>query len=131
MAKRGTTLSPKSPSRRSKKTKKRLKVTAKRDASLDADWEKLLAAHSKPLERGAKSKGIKPRVKVASSQLPIPDLPPEKSFNLDKMVGSTAKPTSKVYTGTAVVGIATLHKSNAVPVFSQEEALDVAKMRRS
>jgi len=29
-----------------------------------------------------------------------------------------------------MLGIGTLHKSNAVPVFSQEEALDMAKMRR-
>jgi hypothetical protein len=29
-----------------------------------------------------------------------------------------------------VMGIATLHKSNAVPVFSQEEAADISRMRR-
>lgn len=34
------------------------------------------------------------------------------------------------YTGDAMIGIATLHKSNAVPVFSQEEAVDISKMRR-
>lgn len=42
---------------------------------------------------------------------------------------ATAKP-SNVYTGTKMLGIGTLHKSNAVPVFSNEEALDMAKMRR-
>ena len=36
----------------------------------------------------------------------------------------------KVYTGTKVKGIATMHKSNAVPVFSDEEAIDISKMRR-
>ena len=36
----------------------------------------------------------------------------------------------KVYTGTMVKGIATMHKSNAVPVFSSEEAVDISKMRR-
>ena len=36
----------------------------------------------------------------------------------------------KVYTGTAMVGIGTLHKSNAVPIFSVEDAQDQAKMRR-
>jgi len=36
----------------------------------------------------------------------------------------------KVYTGTKVKGIATMHKSNAVPVFSDEEAVDISKMRR-
>ena len=43
--------------------------------------------------------------------------------------GSTA-PVHKVYTGTKVKGIATMHKSNAVPVFSDEEAVEISKMRR-
>ena len=34
------------------------------------------------------------------------------------------------YTGTLVKGIATMHKSNAVPVINQEEAEAIAKMRR-
>jgi hypothetical protein len=36
----------------------------------------------------------------------------------------------KEYTGTKVVGISTLHKSNGIPVFSQEEAVEISKMRR-
>jgi hypothetical protein len=44
-------------------------------------------------------------------------------------IGAT-KSDPKVYTGTKVVGIATMHKSNAVPVFSDEEAVEIAKMRR-
>ena len=36
----------------------------------------------------------------------------------------------KVYTGDKMLGIGTLHKSNAVPVFRQEDAEDMAKMRR-
>ena len=35
------------------------------------------------------------------------------------------------YTGTLVKGIATMHKSNAVPIISQEEATDIARMRRA
>jgi hypothetical protein len=34
------------------------------------------------------------------------------------------------YTGTKIKGIGTMHKSNAVPVFSDEEAEDIARMRR-
>ncbi len=34
------------------------------------------------------------------------------------------------YTGTKVKGIGTMHKSNAVPIFSDEEARDISKMRR-
>jgi hypothetical protein len=43
--------------------------------------------------------------------------------------GSTA-PVHKVYTGTKVLGIATMHKSNAVPVFAEEEAIEISRMRR-
>jgi len=34
------------------------------------------------------------------------------------------------YTGTLVKGIATMHKSNAVPVINQQHAIDIARMRR-
>ncbi len=49
----------------------------------------------------------------------------------DTGAGSTAPAPTKVYTGTKLVGIATMHKSNMVPVFSADEALEVAKMRRN
>ena len=35
-----------------------------------------------------------------------------------------------IYTGTKIIGIGTMHKSNAVPIFSDEEAKSIAKMRR-
>jgi hypothetical protein len=34
------------------------------------------------------------------------------------------------YTGDKMLGIGTLHKSNAVPVFSNHEAKEMARMRR-
>ena len=39
-------------------------------------------------------------------------------------------PEKKEYTGTLIKGIATMHKSNAVPVINQQEATDIANMRR-
>ena len=44
--------------------------------------------------------------------------------------GPCVKAPDKVYTGTAIKGIGTMHKSNAVPIFSNEQAEDIAKMRR-
>ena len=41
-----------------------------------------------------------------------------------------AKAPTKHYTGTECIGITTLHKSNAVPVFNQQAAIDAAHMRR-
>jgi len=37
---------------------------------------------------------------------------------------------SPKYTGTEMIGIGQLHKSNAVPVFKQQEAKEIAQMRR-
>jgi len=44
--------------------------------------------------------------------------------------GIAAKKESFQYTGTAIKGIGTMHKSNAVPIFTDEEAIDISKMRR-
>ena len=44
--------------------------------------------------------------------------------------GNATLKEPKIYTGTKVKGIATMHKSNAVPVFSDEEAIDISRMRR-
>ena len=44
--------------------------------------------------------------------------------------GNATLAPAKVYTGTKVKGIATMHKSNAVPVFSDQEAIDISNMRR-
>ena len=43
---------------------------------------------------------------------------------------SMAKKEEKVYTGTEIIGIAQMHKSNAVPVRGKKQATEVANMRR-
>ena len=50
--------------------------------------------------------------------------------SLDTGLGTATKAAPKVYTGTKVMGIATMHKSNAVPVFNSEEAVEISSMRR-
>ena len=42
----------------------------------------------------------------------------------------TFKRESLQYSGTAMIGIATMHKSNSIPVFSEADAKDISKMRR-
>lgn len=44
--------------------------------------------------------------------------------------GVCTKAPDKVYTGDKMLGIGTMHKSNAVPIFSSEDAEAIAKMRR-
>ena len=38
--------------------------------------------------------------------------------------------TAPKYTGTLIKGIATMHKSNAVPIIDQEQATEISRMRR-
>ena len=44
--------------------------------------------------------------------------------------GVGAKREVKKYTGSEIIGIAAMHKSNEVPIFNTDAAKDVAKMRR-
>jgi hypothetical protein len=44
--------------------------------------------------------------------------------------GVAVKKETMMYTGTKMIGIGTLHKSNAVPVFCDDEAIAMANMRR-
>lgn len=50
--------------------------------------------------------------------------------SIDTGAGVAPKITPQVYTGTKMKGIGTMHKSNSVPIFSDEEAEAIAHMRR-
>jgi hypothetical protein len=50
--------------------------------------------------------------------------------SVDTGLGVAVKKEVQQYTGTAMLGIGQLHKSNAIPVFSKEDAIDISKMRR-
>ena len=50
--------------------------------------------------------------------------------SLDTGAGVAVKKEVQQYTGDAMIGIGQLHKSNSVPVFSKEDAVDISKMRR-
>ena len=56
----------------------------------------------------------------------LADLPPTS----DSVCSNGSKRESVKYTGTLVKGIPTLHKSNAIPVTSGEQAIEVSQMRR-
>lgn len=99
---------------------------------LKKDFEKMMQQHSKPLERGAKSKGAKssapPLSKHATPHVERNRVSTAKS--LDTGGGTTAAKRQKVYTGDKMVGVSQMHKSNLVPVFNDEAAKDITKMRR-
>lgn len=95
---------------------------------LKKEWEEMLKRHSKPLECGAKAKGI--RIKSSKPKAEVFITTPKTKDTFAGMRGVGAVPREKVYTGTSILGIATSHKSNLIPVFSAEHAVDLAHMRR-
>jgi hypothetical protein len=53
-----------------------------------------------------------------------------KYYSEGNSVGSASAKAPSVYTGTYITGVAVMHKSNSVPITSQEQAIDIANMRR-
>ena len=103
--------------------KKKKKPNAKQRA-LQASWQDLLKKYE--------VKTVKP-VKVADN-VPIGVFRPGSDTrhipSLDTGVGMAVKKPSPQYTGEAMIGIGQLHKSNAVPIFKAQDAIDISKMRR-
>ena len=110
--------------------KKWASAEQKRKADLLAqEWERKQAewARFKPFsQKPAKTKIVNPVVK----QVFVRDTGPKIASKPDTVLGAVACRPIPCYTGTKILGIGTMHKSNAVPIFNNEEAEDIAKMRR-
>ncbi len=105
------------------KTKKRKPNAKQRE--LAASWDAMLAKYAtkKPVAKSSKVSAYTPTKPFVRETVRYP--------SLDSGLGTATKPIEgKVYTGTAMIGIGTLHKSNAVPIFSTDEAVEISKMRR-
>lgn len=105
-----------------KKSKQR-KPSAKQRELKDS-WEKMMKQYEpkKPVRPASDSFSYSLGVPARREMPKIPSLP----FT----GGPCALKPSPVYTGTKVKGIGTMHKSNAIPIFSDEQAIEIATMRR-
>jgi hypothetical protein len=96
---------------------------------LDQEWKDLLK------RQGVEQDERKRKRALAAEPLTYKLSAPEGRFtthhipSVDTGGNATLAP-AKVYTGTKVKGIATMHKSNAEPVFIDEEAIEISRMRR-
>ena len=104
------------------KSKKQLEADAKHDK-----WLRKMNAHPDQIkENKKKNAGVSirtvPDYRTSSNTIPTSDVIPG---------GSTAPKERLVYSGERrLLGVATMHKSNMVPVFDSKDAKDIAKMRR-
>ena len=118
---------------KSKRRKYHSAEAARRDRELKSEWQQKQDEWAKlaPNFSGKKIEKL-----LSTSKFPRYRPPPGRetphipSLNggIDTM--PAAKAPEKIYTGTKIKGIGTLHKSNAVPIFTDDEAIDIAHMRR-
>lgn len=111
------------------KVKFRNAEEARRARELEQSWKDLLKrqgveAEEKKRARAMKAPALDYRLTTPPGRETSNHIPSRNTG------GNATLAPAKVYTGTKVKGIATMHKSNAVPVFSDEEAVEISRMRR-
>lgn len=93
--------------------------------SIQEQWKdfKPFSGRSSPSKTSVKSTMINNNSYVRDTGPKIP------SLNSSNMSPATKK-DAPVYTGTKMKGIGVMHKSNSVPIFSDDEAKEISSMRR-
>ena len=102
---------------------------ARKAREQEESWKALMKKWGIEQEERKRQRGL-----AAPAMNPVVNKPyvreTPKIDSLPFTAGPCTKKEQPVYTGTAIKGIGTMHKSNAVPIFSNEDAVEIAKMRR-
>lgn len=103
---------------------------ARKARELEASWKELqkkyeLDAEAKKRQRALAAAPLTYKLSTPPGRSTSHNIP---SRNTGDGI-ATSKPVLQ-YTGTKMLGIGVMHKSNSVPIFSDEEAVDISKMRR-
>ena len=118
--------------KRKGKMKFRNAEEARKHRELESDWHDLQKKWGVEQEKKKRKRLMDAEPLVYSLSTPVGRTNTHhiKSLDTGHYGPVSSKPTPK-YTGTKILGIGTMHKSNAVPVFSDEEARDISTMRRN
>ena len=117
--------------KRKGKVKFRNAEEARKARELDASWKELqkkwdVDADEKRRKRAMAAEPLNYKLSTPVGRSTTHNIP---SRNTGEGIASS-KPVQQ-YTGTKMKGIGTMHKSNSVPIFSDEEAIAIATMRRN
>lgn len=96
---------------------------------LDKEWQELQKRWGVEAEDKKRKRAMSAEPLATTPKTYVRDTGPRLPSRGDGM-GVAVKKEAPVYTGTKIKGIGTMHKSNAVPIFSDEEAKDISSMRR-
>lgn len=117
--------------KRKGKVKFRNAEEARKARELDTDWKDL----QKKWGVEAEDKKRKRAMAAAPLSYTLSAPPGRTTQHINSRdtghLGAVCTKVIPQYTGTKIIGIGTMHKSNAVPVFSDEEAKAISTMRRN
>jgi hypothetical protein len=116
--------------KRKGKVKFRNAEEARKSRELDEQWNALQKKWGVEAEDKKRKQAMKAETLTYSLSTPIGRSNTHHIPSLNSGAGVAALAPAKVYTGDKIKGIGTMHKSNAVPIFSDEEAVAIANMRR-
>ena len=102
---------------------------ARKHRELESDWKELLKRQGIEQEDKKRKRAMVAEPLVYKLETPVGRTNTKHIPSRDSGGVAILKPT-QMYTGTEMLGIGQLHKSNAVPIFRQQDAEDLAKMRR-
>ncbi len=97
---------------------------------LEDNWKSLKEKYQVETEDKKKVKGLSAPSFIYSLKPPPGRQMTDQIKSLDTGLGNAAKKANPIYTGDKIVGIGTMHKSNAVPIFSDSQAKEISSMRR-
>lgn len=104
---------------------------ARKSRELDASWKELQKKWGVEQEDRKRKRGLSAQPLITQPSVYRRDTGPRiPSLNGGLDMSPATKAPDKVYTGTKILGIGTMHKSNAVPIFSDDEAKEISSMRR-
>lgn len=117
--------------KRKGKIKFRNAEEARKHRELESDWHDLQKKWGVEQEQKKRKRLMDAEPLVYSLSTPIGRTNTHhiKSLDTGHSGPVSSKPAPK-YTGTKMLGVGQLHKSNAVPVFCDQDAIDIARMRR-
>jgi len=98
--------------------------------ALDASWKELLKSQGIEAEERKRRRAMSAEPLTYKLSAPAGRETPHIASRDTGHSGAVRTKDIPQYTGTKILGIGTMHKSNAVPVFSDEEAHAIATMRR-
>ena len=115
--------------KRKGKVKFRNAEEARKARELDASWAELQKKWGVEAEEKKRKRALAAEPLVYTLSAPVGR---NTSNHIPSRVtdGGSTSSVHKVYTGNKILGIGTMHKSNAIPIFSDEQAVEIATMRR-